>query len=740
MATDGYGLGIDFGTSTTVAALAWPDGRVRPLLFDASPLLPSAVHAGPEAAAILTGADAGRASLAHPAGFDPNPKRRIDDGTVWLGGREFAVVDLIAAVLARVAAEAHRVAGQRPGTVVLTHPANWSRTRLGVLGDAAHRAGLPGVTFVAEPVAAAAYFRTALRRPVPPGRCIVVYDLGAGTFDVSAVRVSAESFDVVASAGLDDVGGLELDAAVVAHARAVTSTARAAWQRLDWPETAEETLARHTLWWGARSAKEQLSRHATATVRLPMVESDLLLTREEFEKAARPHLDRTTAFTVNLLREAGIAREWIGGVFLVGGSSRIPLAAALLHRTLGIAPVAVEQPELVVAEGSLLAQRPLPPAPVLGPVSGVPVGPGAGRDAPAPGGGRRRLHRRTAIVGGAALALAAGGGAAAAAFRPDRRRQPAGPRASDPAPVTGARFLAELTGHTGSILDLAFDGAGGDLIATGSTDQTIRLWSVANRGPVGAALPFNPGRGPASPWYVRGVRFSPDGSILAACGNDYVVRLWKVADRTRFGALTGHTGVNYVVAFSPDGQILASSSADTTIRLWDVARRRPLGAPLIGHTENVYALAYHPGGDLLASGGADHTVRLWDVRNRRQIGGTLIGHDDNVSSVTFSPDGRLLASTGIDRTVRLWDTASRQPLGAPITQPYASQSVAFSPDGSVLVSGGEHVRMWRLATRELIGAPLSDGTASVTGVSFSPDGGTLAGGVGNSLFLWEVLR
>ncbi len=79
----GYQLGIDFGTSTTVAAMRGPE-RTGLLLFDASPLLSSAVfaEAGLE---LLTGADAERAALAHPAGLEPNPKRRIDEGTVWLG-------------------------------------------------------------------------------------------------------------------------------------------------------------------------------------------------------------------------------------------------------------------------------------------------------------------------------------------------------------------------------------------------------------------------------------------------------------------------------------------------------------------------------------------------------------------------------------------------------------------------------------------------------------------------------
>src|SRR3954465_4676828 len=90
----GHALGIDFGTSNTVAVARWPDGRARPLLVDGSPLLPSAVYAEP-GGELNVGRDAVHSARLDPARFEPNPKRRIDDGTVLLGEQEFAVVDLI---------------------------------------------------------------------------------------------------------------------------------------------------------------------------------------------------------------------------------------------------------------------------------------------------------------------------------------------------------------------------------------------------------------------------------------------------------------------------------------------------------------------------------------------------------------------------------------------------------------------------------------------------------------------
>ncbi|GGM89498.1 Hsp70 family protein [Dactylosporangium sucinum] len=375
MNATGHRLGIDLGTSNTVAALAEPGGRVRPLLFDGSPLLPSAVFA--DGGPLLVGADAVRAAVAAPAGLEANPKRRIDDGTVWLGEREYPVTQLLAAVLSRVAAEAERVAGEAVTDVVLTHPAAWQRTRLGVLSAAVEQAGLGPARFVPEPVAAAAYFATVLGHRVRPEGAIVVYDLGAGTFDVSVVRQSAPltgvsaapgGFEVVAADGLTDVGGLDLDALVVKHARAATAAARDAWQRLDWPQDLEDQLARQGLWQSARALKEQLSRHPQGDLHVPLANAAIHLTREEFEKAAEEQLSRTAALTRRVLQSAGVPPEDVAGVFLVGGSSRIPLVATLLHRSLRIAPTIIDQPELVVAEGSLHAATapspsPAPPTP-----------------------------------------------------------------------------------------------------------------------------------------------------------------------------------------------------------------------------------------------------------------------------------------------------------------------------------------------------------------------------------------
>ncbi|WP_433200426.1 Hsp70 family protein [Dactylosporangium sp. CS-047395] len=358
----GYRLGVDFGTSNTVAVLAWPDGRTRPLTFDGSPLLPSAVYADPDGP-LLAGRDARHWARRHPERFEPYPKRRIDDGTVLLGEREVGVVELFAAVLSRVAAEAGRVAGSTPERVTVTCPVSWGRVRRELLVRAAVEAGLPHPAVVDEPVAAAAYFVTVLGTDLPVGAHLVVYDLGAGTFDATVVARTADGFAVVASTGLADRGGLDIDAAVVEHLRTAYADHAGTWQQLTEPAHRDAwlDLAEHV-----RDGKEMLSRSASTFVRLPLLDVDAPLGREELDGLAAPVLDETVAAVATALRDLPAPPA---ALFLVGGASRMPLVSTVVHRSTGLAPVVIEQPELIVAEGALhAATEPVlvsPPPPAL---------------------------------------------------------------------------------------------------------------------------------------------------------------------------------------------------------------------------------------------------------------------------------------------------------------------------------------------------------------------------------------
>ncbi len=349
-------LSIDFGTSNTVVALAVDGQAARTVTFDASPLLPSAVYLAADGS-VTVGREAQRQARLDPTRYEPNPKRRIDDGEVLLGDRVVGVVELIAAVLRSVATEVRRqLGGAAADEVRLTHPAQWGATRQNTLLSAARAAGLgTNLVLIPEPVAAAAQYTQLPGRTLPPGGTVAIYDLGGGTFDIAVVGRTRSDFHVLAEAGLGDLGGLDFDQAVLDHVgRTASSTDPARWQQVLRPADSASRRAARALAEDVRASKETLSRYPQTEVALPDPFSDVHLTRPEFEGLIRPNLVRSIEVLQTTLRNAGVGPDRLTGIFLVGGSSRIPLVAKLITEQLGVTPVALDQPETAVALGALL--------------------------------------------------------------------------------------------------------------------------------------------------------------------------------------------------------------------------------------------------------------------------------------------------------------------------------------------------------------------------------------------------
>ncbi|MFD0743868.1 Hsp70 family protein [Phytohabitans flavus] len=339
-------ISVDFGTSHTVAMLWVPGREPRPLIFDGSPLLPSAVYAMPDGR-LVVGRDAWHAGSSNPAGLEPHPKRHIDEDNLLLDGREVPMEAVVAAVLRHVSLEADHVAGDHVDTAVLTCPASWAGARRDRL-EAAARTVFGTVTLVAEPVAAARHHLA--HTPVAGAGHVLVYDLGAGTFDASVLACLPDGrVELVASTGLDDAGGLDIDAAVADHlGETLAARDPERWRRLAEPADRSDQRSRRQLWDSVRTAKEVLSRTATTIVHIPLFDEELPLGRERLDELARPVLDRTVALCRDL--SAAARSGPLLGIFLVGGASRMPLVRTLLHQTLGVPPSAVDQPELAVAE------------------------------------------------------------------------------------------------------------------------------------------------------------------------------------------------------------------------------------------------------------------------------------------------------------------------------------------------------------------------------------------------------
>ena len=283
-----------------------------------------------------------------------------------------------------------------------------------------------------------------------------------------------------------------------------------------------------------------------------------------------------------------------------------------------------------------------------------------------------------------------------------------------------------LIGHTSSVSSVMFS-LDGQILASGSSDKTIRLWNVQT----GIHLRTLTGHTDR----VYSVVFSPDGRTLASGSYDKTIRLWNVQTGIHLRTLTGHRGSIHNIVFSPDGAMMASGSGDGTIRLWNVQTGIHLRT-LTGHTAAVNSISLRPDGQMLASGSYDGTLRLWDVHTGTHLH-KLSGH---ISSVVFSPDGQTLASGSLDKTIRLWDVDVDRHIRTLIGHTRSVNSISFSSDGQTLASGSaDHtIRLWDVGTGKHR-QTLAGYTGEVLSVVFSPDAHKLAGGSSDGkIRLWKL--
>ncbi|MFB4278951.1 AAA family ATPase [Nonomuraea sp. MTCD27] len=284
----------------------------------------------------------------------------------------------------------------------------------------------------------------------------------------------------------------------------------------------------------------------------------------------------------------------------------------------------------------------------------------------------------------------------------------------------------------GPVTALSFspDGA---LLATGTSDGSVRLWNTADGK---TAEPALAGKGSA----ITAIVFS--GGVLTAAREDGDLLLWTVRNgqaETASRRVISSPDAATSVAVSADGTVLAAATK-TGVRLWDVASGRRLREWRTQAT----ALAFSPDSGGLAAGVGDDRVLVLDVRGPAHTSTRLAftGHGAEVLAVAFSPDGRTLASTSADGTIRLWDVAAQRLVGAPLTgHTDAVTSVAFSPDGRILASASADrtVRLWDVKAQRQIAMPLTGFTDRVTSVVFGPAGtSVLAVGVDGTVRSWTL--
>jgi len=278
--------------------------------------------------------------------------------------------------------------------------------------------------------------------------------------------------------------------------------------------------------------------------------------------------------------------------------------------------------------------------------------------------------------------------------------------------------------HSGAVPAVAAQ-PGGDLVVSGSTDETLRVWDPDS----GESLLTIDGANLGA-WAVA---VSPDGERVAAGCKDGVVREFSMTDGSLLRELTGHLGYVRAVAYTPSGSHLLSSAGDGTIRAWGASDKPVL--VLDEHRGGVLSIDVSPDGNFALSGGRDGTVRYWALSGGRLLR-TLTGHHRWVQAVRFLDANTAVTGDGYGEII-VWDLATGEVLQRMgHTSGVSGLTVA---DGRVYAAGGPALTVWDPDTGERL-AKFEGHADTVTGVAVTADGRVVTSSEDTTLLVWSTVE
>jgi molecular chaperone DnaK len=368
-------LGIDLGTTNSVAAIATPTG-VEFILGPRGERVHPSVVAFPSSGGVVVGPDAKRYRLTEPHHVIHSAKRfigqniraplvqlamtgvryRVEEGPnqqpiVVVRDRRMTMPEISSNVLLHLKRCAERQLGTPIKDAVVTVPANFTDGQRQATKEAGRLAGLDVMRLINEPTAAALAYGFGRDRQ----QVICVFDFGGGTFDVSILRLNGEVFEVLASEGDFFLGGDDLD-------RALGEVLAAECNRVLRVDPRPHAPLMMKLMMGAEAIKMHLSENDAAEgeidgLDLPGAQGSRLpfqITRKQFEDLIGGYVNRTCEVTKQVLLTAGIDARAVSEILCVGGSTRIPLVRQRLSEVFRKDVNTKINPDEVVAQGAAI--------------------------------------------------------------------------------------------------------------------------------------------------------------------------------------------------------------------------------------------------------------------------------------------------------------------------------------------------------------------------------------------------
>jgi tricorn protease-like protein len=271
-----------------------------------------------------------------------------------------------------------------------------------------------------------------------------------------------------------------------------------------------------------------------------------------------------------------------------------------------------------------------------------------------------------------------------------------------------------LEGHTAKVWDVQFS-PDGKTLASGSVDDTVRLWGVH---PAGLVRTME-----GHPFPILKIVYTPNGSTLFTGSTDGIVRAWDVASGELINTLSGHTGWITALAISNDAKWLASSAEDSTIRLWRLPSASAVQIIDEGMT-GVNCVAFSPDSSAIAWGEVDGTLRARTITGDWLY--TVKSSYQSVTSLTFSEDGKMLITGYRDGFIRVWNAKDGTSIQTIFAHTAAVTDLAMSSDGKWLVSSSDDhtLRLWKYDLDQFVMLPtriFAGHTGPVTSLALAKD-------------------